>query len=267
MPNEQMLLNGLDLLSVVRTYLTTPISEPEALPLGPKDPEIESAEQERWQLDRAPYRDAHAGRVTLHLDQLRHILEQDAPARQTAEREQAKYVQQQIKDLGTLETAYDIKELALNEARGRLREEYERLARLPNVRAVRIDQRELVVETNDLIMTIHDRKITRWNVGPWAIHIPRNNDIRNIRCLSLRSRVRTDRAGWIHPHVDPGGKICWGNLETTLYAAAQTAQYDVVAELVLAILSEGRKYETRDGGNGAGHNYGLRLMDVGDQVG
>src|SRR3989338_690971 len=253
-----------DLISIVAAHLVTPVPAPVQLPTGPKSPEVESAEQERWQRDRIPYRDAHASRTTTNLDHLRVILEESAPAFQNEEKEQAKRVQDLIKELGTLETARDVKAMALNDARERLRQEYERLCKLPNIAAVKINATKLIVETHDLIMTLHDRTVTRWNVGPWEIHIPPNNDLCELRCHSLRGRVRVDRAGWVHPHVNIHGDVCWGNLQDTLRIAANTAQYDVLVELVLAILTDGRKYTTA--GDGTGHEYGKRLTDIGDQV-
>ena len=233
-----------------------------SLPKGPFSKTVDDEAQKRWRNDRTPYRSAFAVLALSWFDQVFGW----TAGLITSFKEKSKLLVEQLrKQTHDLEKVDRCRHDALAGrylAEQRLRKEFEHLQKMPKVRAVHINNDELVVETERLIITAFDE--SQWDIDRWAIHLSRQGRSHNIRCFPLRDSPPRDHAGWYHPHVGPEGSVCWGNAGPTLDAALSGAQYDVVVELVIATLDSGRVYNWNRA-EGA-HDYGLRLRETAQRI-
>lgn len=236
--------------------------EEKPLPDHPLEQLADGTSQERWRDDIASYRSAFVVMAVSWFDRAIDAMGTLIKEAKQRIKSLADRLGEKTRNLEEVDRSYQDAVGARRSAEQRLRNEYERLRALPKVREIRISDKELVVDTEVLIVTAADG--TQWDIGRWSIHILRNEGAHNIQCFSLRKNPPRDRAGWIHPHVSHSGIVCQGNAGPTLEAALRESQYDVAVELMIAILDSGREYTwDRPGGY---HDYGMRLREIATQV-
>lgn len=237
-------------------------SEDKPLPDHPLEKSVDDESQERWRNDCAPYRNAFVVLTLGWFDRAVEITRQwikrvkdDAPP-------VVKELRQQTRDLEQVDRLFYDAAAARRFAEQRLRNEFDRLRGFPKVANARIDKDMLVIETKTLIITAQDG--SRWDIGGWKIHLPRRGNSSDIRCFSLQTPAPKDHNGWYHPHVSYNNVVCWGNAGATIDMALLDAQYDIVVELVIAVLDSGREYNWNQAQ--IGHDYGIRLREVAKRI-
>ncbi|MDP3770896.1 MAG: hypothetical protein Q8R16_01190, partial [bacterium] len=203
------------------------------MPDRPLAADEDMARQEHWIAAREALRDTVVGMAITGFEPY-------ADAYEGASREYSGAVGVQARDvraaMGSFEATDRTAASASASARAavvRLAVEFDVLRRLSSVQDVRIEPEMLTVQTRDLLITEDD---TTYNIGAWDIQIPR----KGIDVKVMSRPYRQGYQGWQHPHVDAGGKLCWGNVRADLERAITDGQYDVAATYLILLLQTGR---------------------------